>query len=57
MLPQLKPGFSIIVNAMKMATTATFSDVDRQLREIFQQAGLFLSPDADKSQVPGAQKP
>lgn len=45
MLPQLKPGYTIIVNAMKAATMAPFSAVDQQLREIFQQAGLFLNPD------------
>lgn len=42
-LPQLKPGYTIIVNAMRAATTAPFSAVDQQLREVFQQAGLLQS--------------
>lgn len=52
MLPQLKPGHTIIVNAMKAATTAPFAAVDQQLREIFRQSGLVKSPaddDADAS--------
>lgn len=44
MLPQLKPGYTIIVNAMKAATTSPFTAVDQQLRGIFQQAGLFKAP-------------
>lgn len=41
MLPDLKPGYTIIVNTMRAATTAPQAKVDSQLREIFQQAGVF----------------
>ena len=43
MLPDLKPGYSIVVNVMRAATTAPFQKVDTQLRDIFEQADLFSS--------------
>jgi len=46
-LPDLKPGYSIVVNVMRDATSAAFSAVDQQLKQVFQQAGMFRQHDQD----------
>lgn len=43
-LPYLKPGYSIVVNAMRAATMATAAAVDTQLVALLQQAGVFAHP-------------
>lgn len=41
LLPDLKPGYWIVVNVMRAATAGPQAKVDSQLRDIFAQAGLF----------------
>jgi len=46
-LPDLKPGYSVVVNVMRDATSAAFSAVDEQLKQIFEQAGMYRRPGPD----------
>ncbi len=41
LLPDLKPGYTIIVNTMRLATTAPQTKVDAQLKDVLRQAGVF----------------
>ncbi len=41
LLPDLKPGYTIVVNTMRSATTAPMAKVDAQLRDVLRQAGVL----------------
>jgi len=40
-LPELRPGFWIVVNVMRSGTTARLHQMDTQLRSIWSEAGLL----------------
>ncbi|MBX7245899.1 MAG: ribonuclease P protein component [Candidatus Sumerlaeaceae bacterium] len=47
-LPQLRAGFTLVVNFHQAATTMDFWQIQRQLHSIWQEAGLF----ADDNRTP-----
>lgn len=44
MLPELEPGYSLVVNVMRAATQSKLAPVDAQLREVLRQAGVLKTP-------------
>ena len=40
-LPDLPPGYSIVVNVMRAGTESSRTEIETHLREVFQQAGIL----------------
>lgn len=45
-LPQLKPGYTVIVNFLRSAVGTEFTAVDQQLRSVFKDAGMLAVGDS-----------